>query len=103
MIGTLSKDQLAKATGVKKEEPRGEIADLAKVVNNNARVIDAELTKLGGEITMTNLMIKLICDELNLDVTQLIERANAKYASATSASVKDNGDHPGEATMFGGS
>ena len=103
MIGNLSKDQLAQAAGVKREEPRGEIADLAKVVNNNARVIDAELTKLGREITMTNLMIKLICDELNLDVAQLIERANAKYASATSVTTKDNGDHPSEATVFGGS
>ena len=103
MIGSLSKDQLAQATGVKRPEPRDDISELAKVVNHNARSIDAELTKLGGEITMTNLMIKLICDELNLDVTKLIASANERYVAATQQSVEDHGDHPGEATLFGGS
>ena len=100
MIGTLTKDQLSEAVGVPQNETKSDITELAKVVNHNARSIDAEFTKMGGEITMTNLMIKLICDELGLDVVKLIDEANKRYA-AVSGPPKDNGDHPGEATVFG--
>ena len=102
MIGSLTKDQLSEAVGIPKKGSDGELAELAKVVNHNARSIDAEFTKMGGEITMTNLMIKLICDELGLDVAKLISEANKRYAAATH-NPEDNGDHPGEATVFGGS
>lgn len=100
MIGELSKKDLSKALG--EDVPSTDFSELAKVVNHNARALDQELTRLGNEITMTNLVIKMMCDELGVDVTALIEAANKKYAS-TQVKPADLGDHPGEATVFGGS
>jgi len=100
MIGSLSKKELSSALG--RDTSSGDLGGLAEVVNHNARALDKELTRIGNEITMTNLVIKLICDELDLDIAALIEEANEKY-KAQSAQPVDHGDHPGEATVFGGS
>ncbi len=103
MIGSLTKNQLNTALGKKPKStaPKSDISELARVVNHNASAMDSEINNLAREITMTNLVVKIVCEKAGIDVNDVITEAN-KLFNATKPEVKDMGDHPDEATFFGG-
>jgi len=104
MIGSLSKEQLNGALGNKPKKKTGnseDISELARVINHNAKAMDAEINNLARELTMTNLVLKIVCKKAGVDMNEVIQEANNLF-NATKPVVEDMGDHPDEATFFGG-
>jgi len=112
MIGTLEKEDLLKALGEdvdkikasKQESPSISIQELTQIVSHNAQVAQQVTGNLATEITMTNIVLKNLMTKLGVDMQEVIDASTQELEMLSKqAQPEPAGDHPEEATIFGGS